>query len=94
MYLLAYRSDPLTPFLIGCVFTVTLAIHRSLPSVLSPDPRGFPALSKHQEENLDLLREGCSNLVVHIANARKYGVKVCCVRGRSIIKENAESSIL
>ncbi|CAM9630248.1 unnamed protein product, partial [Discosporangium mesarthrocarpum] len=41
-----------------------------------PVKAGTPLDSIYKEENLGLLREGCSNLCVHIANALKYGVKV------------------
>ncbi|CAN0081525.1 unnamed protein product, partial [Hapterophycus canaliculatus] len=41
-----------------------------------PVKAGTPLASVYKEENLDLVRKGCSNLVVHITNALKYGVKV------------------
>lgn len=50
----------------------------SSPSSLPPPRRLHPRAICFfsQEENLDLVRKGCENLVVHIANALKYGVKV------------------
>jgi methylenetetrahydrofolate dehydrogenase (NADP+) / methenyltetrahydrofolate cyclohydrolase / formyltetrahydrofolate synthetase len=37
---------------------------------------GAPLPSVYKEENLELLKQGCSNLLVHIRNAKRYGVEV------------------
>jgi formyltetrahydrofolate synthetase len=49
-----------------------LKMHGGGPAVSA----GTPLHPVYKEENLELLEAGCSNLLAHIRNARRYGVKV------------------
>lgn len=67
------RVSGLKPDAVVLVATVrALKTHGGGPKVVA----GKPLDPVYTEENLPLLRAGVSNLVTHIANARKYGVPV------------------
>ncbi|CAM9962673.1 unnamed protein product [Pylaiella littoralis] len=67
------RASGDTPQCAVLVATVrALKMHGGGPPVKA----GTPLAGVYKEENLDLVRKGCSNLAVHVTNALKYGVKV------------------
>ncbi|CAM9522653.1 unnamed protein product [Ascophyllum nodosum] len=77
-----------TPHCAVLVATVrALKMHGGGPPVKA----GTPLPVVYEEENLDLVRNGCSNLAVHIANALKYGVKV--VVGVNIFSTDTQAEI-
>lgn len=51
---------------------------------------GRPLDHAYTNENLDLVRAGCSNLAKHIENANKYGVKVVVALNRFAADTDAE----
>lgn len=67
------RVSGLTPHCVVIVATVrALKMHGGGPKVVP----GKPLDKAYTEENLDLLKAGCCNLVRHIQNARLFGVNV------------------
>ncbi|OBA21523.1 C-1-tetrahydrofolate synthase mitochondrial precursor [Metschnikowia bicuspidata var. bicuspidata NRRL YB-4993] len=67
------RASGLAPDVIVIVATVrALKVHGGGPDVKA----GAPLAAEYTQENVDLLREGCSNLGKHIANAKAYGLPV------------------
>ena len=67
------RVSGLKPDCVVLVATIrALKTHGGGPNVVA----GRPLDPAYTEENLPLLRAGLSNLKVHIANAKKYGVSV------------------
>jgi len=67
------RASGLTPSCAVIVATVrALKMHGGGPPVKA----GQPLAKEYKEENLELVEEGCSNLVRHVENALKFGVKV------------------
>lgn len=67
------RVSGLVPNAVVLVATVrALKMHGGGPDV-SP---GKPLPEVYLNENLELLEKGCSNLVKHISNAQKMGIKV------------------
>lgn len=67
------RISGLIPNAVVLVATIrALKMHGGGPEV-SP---GKPLPEVYTSENLDMLAKGCSNLVKHIENARKVGIKV------------------
>eukprot|EP00752_Nemacystus_decipiens_P017909 g16054.t1 len=67
------RASGDTPQCAVLVATVrALKMHGGGPPVKA----GTPLADVYKEENLELVRKGCENLVAHISNALKYGVKV------------------
>lgn len=67
------RASGLVPNAVVLVATIrALKMHGGGPVVTA----GKPLPAEYREENLDLLRAGCSNLKVHIRNARRYGIPV------------------
>ncbi|MBU1926278.1 MAG: formate--tetrahydrofolate ligase [Gammaproteobacteria bacterium] len=65
------RYSGLVPNAVVIVATIrALKMHGGGPKVVA----GKPLAPEYIEENLELLEKGCSNLVVHIQNARKFGV--------------------
>lgn len=67
------RASGLAPDVIVIVATVrALKVHGGGPEVKA----GAPLAAEYTQENVDLLRAGCSNLGKHIANARAYGLPV------------------
>lgn len=67
------RASGLAPDVIVIVATVrALKVHGGGPEVKA----GAPLAAQYTEENVELLRAGCSNLGKHIANAKVYGLPV------------------
>ncbi|CAK7902588.1 C-1-tetrahydrofolate synthase, cytoplasmic [[Candida] anglica] len=67
------RSSGLIPDVIVIVATVrALKVHGGGPDVKA----GAPLAAEYTQENVELLRAGCSNLAKHISNARAYGLPV------------------
>jgi methylenetetrahydrofolate dehydrogenase (NADP+)/methenyltetrahydrofolate cyclohydrolase/formyltetrahydrofolate synthetase len=67
------RVSGLTPNAVVLVATIrALKMHGGGPDVTP----GKPLPEVYLNENLELLAAGCSNLVKHIQNAQKMGVKV------------------
>lgn len=67
------RYSGLIPNCVVLVATIrALKMHGGGPKVTA----GAPLAPEYTEENLELLEEGCSNLRVHIRNARRFGVPV------------------
>jgi len=66
------RASSLTPSCAVIVATVrALKMHGGGPTVSA----GKTLATEYKEENLELVRKGCCNLVKHIQNALKFGVK-------------------
>lgn len=67
------RVSGLVPDAVVLVATVrALKTHGNGPAIVA----GKPLPDVYNQENLELLQEGCSNLVKHIENAKKYGIPV------------------
>lgn len=67
------RASGLAPDVIVIVATVrALKVHGGGPEVKA----GAPLAAEYTQENVELLRAGCSNLGKHIANAKAYGLPV------------------
>ena len=67
------RASGSQPNCVVLVCTVrALKMHGGGPTVLA----GTPLAQEYKEENLDLVKAGCCNIVQHIENARKFGVSV------------------
>ncbi|KAK5661676.1 hypothetical protein OQA88_9776 [Cercophora sp. LCS_1] len=67
------RTSGLVPDVVVVVATIrALKVHGGGPPI-SP---GAPLNPVYKEENVEILRKGCTNLAKHIANARAYGVPV------------------
>ena len=67
------RSSGLVPDVIVIVATVrALKVHGGGPEVKA----GAPLAPEYTQENVELLRAGCSNLGKHISNAKTYGLPV------------------
>lgn len=67
------RSSGLVPDCIVIVATVrALKVHGGGPEVKA----GAPLAPEYTQENVELLRAGCSNLAKHISNAKTYGLPV------------------
>ena len=66
------RYSGLKPQCAVVVATVrALKMHGGGPDVVAGKPLDFV----YKEENLDLVRKGCANLIHHLKNVNKYGVK-------------------
>lgn len=67
------RYSGLVPDVVVLVATIrALKMHGGGPTVVA----GKPLDPAYTQENLDLLRDGCCNMVVHIKNALRFGVPV------------------
>ena len=67
------RVSGLTPDAVVIVATTrALKMHGGGPEVTP----GKPLHETYTQENLEILREGCKNLVRHIENSKKFGLKV------------------
>lgn len=67
------RVSGLKPNAVVIVATVrALKMHGGGPEVTP----GKPLSEIYLKENLEILEKGCSNLVRHIQNSKKFGVKV------------------
>ncbi|KAL6946589.1 tetrahydrofolate synthase [Hanseniaspora osmophila] len=67
------RSSGLVPDVVVIVATVrALKVHGGGPDVKA----GAPLPAEYLNENIDLLRKGCANLVKHIQNVKQYNLPV------------------
>ncbi|HEY54301.1 MAG TPA: formate--tetrahydrofolate ligase, partial [Caldilineae bacterium] len=67
------RYSGLVPNVVVLVATIrALKMHGGGPRVVA----GRPLAPEYTEENLELLEAGCSNLKVHIKNAKRFGIPV------------------
>ena len=67
------RVSGLDPNAVVIVATVrALKMHGGGPEVTP----GKPLSEVYLKENLEILEKGCSNLIRHIQNSKKFGVKV------------------
>lgn len=67
------RSSDLVPDVVVIVATVrALKLHGGGPNVTP----GVPLPDVYRQENVELLRKGCTNLMKQIANAKQYGLPV------------------
>ncbi len=67
------RYSGLIPNVVVLVATIrALKMHGGGPKVTA----GRPLAPEYTEENLELLEAGCSNLKVHIKNAKRFGIPV------------------
>lgn len=55
---------------------------------------GRPLDASYREENVDLVREGCANLVRHIENVHKFGVPVVVAVNRFGTDTDAEIAVI
>ena len=73
------RYSGLKPDAVVLVATVrALKMHGGGPKVIA----GAPLAKEYTVENLELLEKGCSNMVAHIKNAKRFGVPVVVVINR------------
>ncbi|GAA5804519.1 hypothetical protein HPULCUR_010017 [Helicostylum pulchrum] len=85
------RTSGLVPDAVVIVATVrALKTHGDGPPVVA----GKPLPDVYNEENLDLLRKGCGNLVKHIENAKKFGVPVVVAVNRFTNDTDAEMEVI
>jgi formyltetrahydrofolate synthetase len=85
------RYSGLIPNCVVLVATIrALKMHGGGPKVSA----GQPLDPAYTEENLELLREGCSNLVVHIRNARRFGIPVVVAVNRFHTDTDAEVEVV
>ncbi len=85
------RVSGLHPNAVVLVATIrALKMHGGGPEV-SP---GKPLDEVYLTENLDFLEKGCANLVKHIENARKMGVKVIVAVNRFTSDTDAEAALV
>jgi formyltetrahydrofolate synthetase len=85
------RYSGLIPNCVVLVATIrALKMHGGGPKVSA----GQPLDPAYTEENLDLLKEGCSNLVVHIKNARRFGIPVVVAVNRFHTDTDAEVELV
>ena len=67
------RASGLVPDAVVLVTTVkALKMHGGGPEVIA----GKPIPEEYQKEGLELVQNGCANMVRHIQNANKFGVPV------------------
>jgi formyltetrahydrofolate synthetase len=85
------RYSGLVPNCVVLVATIrALKMHGGGPKVVA----GAPLAPEYVEENLDLLEKGCSNLRVHIRNARRFGVPVVVAVNRFHNDTDAEVELV
>ncbi|KAI5479334.1 hypothetical protein MNV49_003853 [Pseudohyphozyma bogoriensis] len=85
------RISGLTPNAVVLVATIrALKMHGGGPDVTP----GKPLSEVYLNENLEILEKGCSNLVKHIENARKMGVKVIVAVNRFTSDTDAETALV
>jgi formyltetrahydrofolate synthetase len=85
------RYSGLIPNCVVLVATIrALKMHGGGPKVTA----GAPLAPAYTEENLELLEEGCSNLRVHIRNARRFGVPVVVAVNRFHTDTDAEVELV
>ncbi len=79
------------PDVVVLVATIrALKMHGGGPKVMA----GSPLAPEYEHENLDLLREGLSNLMAHIDNANKFGVPVVVAINRFHTDTDAELDLV
>ncbi|KAI8099791.1 formate--tetrahydrofolate ligase-domain-containing protein [Halteromyces radiatus] len=85
------RTSGLIPDCVVLVATVrALKMHGGAPEVVA----GKPLPDAYTEENLEFLEKGCSNLVRHIENAKKFGVSVVVALNRFTSDTDAEMELI
>lgn len=85
------RASGLAPDVIVIVATVrALKVHGGGPEVKA----GAPLAAEYTQENVDLLRKGCSNLGKHIANAKAYGLPVVVAINRMSSDSDKEHDVI
>lgn len=85
------RVSGLQPNAVVLVATIrALKMHGGGPEVTP----GKPLPEVYLKENLEILEKGCSNLIKHIENARKMGVKVIVAVNRFTSDTDAESELV
>ena len=85
------RTSGLTPNCIVLVATVrALKMHGGGPKVVA----GKVLDAAYTQENLELLEAGCSNLAVHVRNARRFGVPVVVAVNRFHTDSEAEVELV
>ncbi|KPV75884.1 uncharacterized protein RHOBADRAFT_26106 [Rhodotorula graminis WP1] len=85
------RASGLVPNAVVLVATVrALKMHGGGPEVTP----GKPLPEVYLTENLDILREGCSNLKRHIENAKKVGINVIVAVNRFTADTDAEIQLV
>jgi methylenetetrahydrofolate dehydrogenase (NADP+)/methenyltetrahydrofolate cyclohydrolase/formyltetrahydrofolate synthetase len=85
------RTSGLQPNAVVIVATVrALKMHGGGPEVTP----GKPLSDVYTQENLEILEKGCSNLIRHIQNSRKFGMKVVVAVNRFINDTDAELELV
>lgn len=82
------RYSGLIPNCVVLVATIrALKMHGGGPTVRA----GQPLDPAYTEENLELLEKGCANMVVHVKNARRFGIPVVVAVNR--FKDDTDAEI-
>jgi formyltetrahydrofolate synthetase len=85
------RSSGLVPNCVVMVATVrALKMHGGGPTVVA----GKPIPDEYKTEGLELVQKGCANLVRHIKNAIKFGVKVVVAINKMTADTDKEIEII
>ncbi|CUM54712.1 uncharacterized protein AC631_04249 [Debaryomyces fabryi] len=85
------RSSGLVPDCIVIVATVrALKVHGGGPEVKA----GAPLAPEYTQENVELLRAGCSNLAKHISNAKSYGLPVVVAINKMSSDSDSEHQVI
>jgi len=85
------RYSHLKPDAVVLVATIrALKMHGGGPKVTP----GAPLDPAYTDENLELLKKGCSNLVRHIKNAKEYGIPVVVAINKFIYDTDAEIALV
>lgn len=85
------RASGLEPDCIVIVATVrALKVHGGGPEVKA----GAPLAPEYTQENIELLRAGCSNLAKHISNAKAYGLPVVVAINRMSSDSDREHEVI
>jgi len=85
------RTSGLVPDVVVIVATVrALKVHGGGPPI-SP---GAPLDPVYVQENVDILRKGCTNLAKHIHNAKAYGVPVVVAVNKFSTDTDAEVAVI
>jgi methylenetetrahydrofolate dehydrogenase (NADP+)/methenyltetrahydrofolate cyclohydrolase/formyltetrahydrofolate synthetase len=85
------RTSGLNPNAVVIVATVrALKMHGGGPEVTP----GKPLSDVYTQENLEILEKGCSNLIRHIQNSRKFGMKVVVAVNRFTNDTDAELELV
>ncbi|MBW7883930.1 MAG: formate--tetrahydrofolate ligase [Caldilineaceae bacterium] len=85
------RYSGLVPNCVVLVATVrALKMHGGGPKVVA----GMPLAEAYTRENLELVEAGCANLMVHVRNARRFGVPVVVAVNRFHTDTDAEVKLV